>query len=300
MSDALATIYSRSDAFKRKLIDALRNPRLAAEQVVGDANDRARGLNEMTSAAASEGADYGPASKALAGKMAEGYNPVGMTKVVGPQSEALETARKNAVKMLRLPENNTPMDRAKALGFDADVLHGTSSTDIRAVNTQRGRSAKPFYVTENAGPEAAEFSSNFAMTKPELGAPTVYPMMMRSSSMVDARKEIPEALKHVDLQLSGKGLPKWSAVDDWADTAKSSGVGGVLLDERSHLNSVAVLDPKNIRSRFAAFDPARANEPDLLAGMLPLGAMALPKDEKGKKKDNPQEMINALRKRKPE
>ena len=30
-----------------------------------------------------------------------------------------------------------------------------------------------------------------------------------------------------------------------------------------------VFNPANIRSRFAAFDPARANEPDLLAGYLP-------------------------------
>lgn len=78
MSDALATIYSRSDAFKRKLIDALRNPRLAAEQIVGDANDRARVLNEMTSAAAQESIDYGPASQRLAAALANSYAPVGM------------------------------------------------------------------------------------------------------------------------------------------------------------------------------------------------------------------------------
>ena len=79
MSEALATIYSRSDAFKRKLIDALRNPRLAVEQMVGDANDRARSLNEMTSAAAQEGVNFGPASQALGQKLADSYNPMGIT-----------------------------------------------------------------------------------------------------------------------------------------------------------------------------------------------------------------------------
>lgn len=33
-----------------------------------------------------------------------------------------------------------------------------------------------------------------------------------------------------------------------------------------------VFDPKNIRSRFAAFDPMRRDSPDILAGLLPLSA----------------------------
>lgn len=78
MSELLGSIYSRADAFKRKLIDALRNPGLAAEQMVGDANDRARTLNEMTGAAAQEGLKGGPASQALAMKMADAYGPTGM------------------------------------------------------------------------------------------------------------------------------------------------------------------------------------------------------------------------------
>ena len=78
MDGVLADVFSRSDAFKRKLIDALRNPRAKLEQVVGDANDRARALNEMTAAAGAEKELYGPASQALAMKMAEGYSPVGM------------------------------------------------------------------------------------------------------------------------------------------------------------------------------------------------------------------------------
>ena len=47
--------------------------------MLGYANDRARVLNEMTSAAAQEKELYGPASQALAQKLADAYNPVGMT-----------------------------------------------------------------------------------------------------------------------------------------------------------------------------------------------------------------------------
>jgi hypothetical protein len=43
----------------------------------------------------------------------------------------------------------------------------------------------------------------------------------------------------------------------------------------------AIQDPSLIRSRFAAFDPMRKNEPDILAGVLPLGLLT---DEEQRKK----------------
>jgi hypothetical protein len=45
--------------------------------------------------------------------------------------------------------------------------------------------------------------------------------------------------------------------------------------EFEHLNAVSYrLSPENVRSRFAAFDPARVNDPDLLAAGVPLGLLA--------------------------
>jgi hypothetical protein len=35
-----------------------------------------------------------------------------------------------------------------------------------------------------------------------------------------------------------------------------------------------IVPPKNIRSQFAAFDPMRRDETDILAGLLPLGLLA--------------------------
>jgi len=75
----LADIYSAIDSAKRRGSDFVRNPGASLQQMLGYANDRARNLNEQTAAAAQEGASYGPASQALAMKMAEGYNPMGMT-----------------------------------------------------------------------------------------------------------------------------------------------------------------------------------------------------------------------------
>ena len=79
MAGLLGQIFSAGNVAKRQLRDLLGNPVLGAQQMAGNLNDRARNLNEMTSAAAREGVNYGPATQRLAGLMAEGYNPMGLT-----------------------------------------------------------------------------------------------------------------------------------------------------------------------------------------------------------------------------
>jgi ribosomal protein S18 acetylase RimI-like enzyme len=79
MAGLLGQIFSAGNVAKRQLRDLLGNPVLGAQQFVGNLNDRARNLNEMTSAAAREGMNYGPATQRLAGLMADAYNPMGLT-----------------------------------------------------------------------------------------------------------------------------------------------------------------------------------------------------------------------------
>ena len=79
MAGLLGEIFGAADTAKRKLRDVAANPLLSAQQFLGNVNDRARNLNEMTAAAAREGVDYGPASQRLGGLLADAYNPVGMT-----------------------------------------------------------------------------------------------------------------------------------------------------------------------------------------------------------------------------
>jgi len=79
MAGLLGEIFSAGNVAKRKLTDLLGNPLLSAQQFVGNINDKARNLNELTAAAAQEGVNYGPASQQLGGLLAEGYNPAGIT-----------------------------------------------------------------------------------------------------------------------------------------------------------------------------------------------------------------------------
>lgn len=75
----LADIYSAIDSAKRRASDFVQNPMTSLAQMAGNANDRARALNEMTAAAAEEKELYGPATQKLGQKLADAYNPIGMT-----------------------------------------------------------------------------------------------------------------------------------------------------------------------------------------------------------------------------
>jgi hypothetical protein len=167
---------------------------------------------------------------------------------------------------LDLPADNTAMDRARAMGWDTDVYHG-SAFDIENIDTSRS----PFYTTEGGAPHEIEFANNFANTKSEMGSPKVYPLLLKKGQITDTRKGIPEGLQnaaedsYAPLNIGGKGLPTWGNVNSWARRAKANGEKGVLLDERPYLNSVAVLEPSMVRSRFAAFDPFNRDSSNLLA-----------------------------------
>lgn len=169
---------------------------------------------------------------------------------------------------LGLSADNTAMDRARAMGFDVDnpVYHG-SAFDIDMINTDRS----PFYTTEGGAPHEIEFANNFANTKSEMGSPKVYPLLLKRGQITDTRKGIPEALQnaaddsYAPLNIGEKGLPTWGNVNSWARRAKANGEKAVLLDERPYLNSVAVLEPSMVRSRFAAFDPFNRDSSNLLA-----------------------------------
>ena len=75
----LADIYSAADSFKRRLADAAMNPGESLQQMLGYANDRARGLNQQMAEAASQPEFISPQDRAMAAKLAESYNPAGMT-----------------------------------------------------------------------------------------------------------------------------------------------------------------------------------------------------------------------------
>ena len=181
----------------------------------------------------------------------------GSIKAVKPTSglvnEAHRIASINAEKMLGLPPGNTAMDRARAMGYDMTMYHGTDTPIIEAFDPEKTKIIKGVFSTNNpktASKYAEEAGlKNRAEAMGMESAPNVLPLLLKSES----HTRIPKFDKQT------------------IDQYKSYGDKGVYRDE---MGVAVTFDPSQIRSRFAAFDPARANEADLLAGVVPLGLIA--------------------------
>jgi hypothetical protein len=214
---------------------------------------------------------------------------VGNIKTVKPTAkfinEANQTASKNAEKMLGLPAGNTAMDRAKAMGFDTKTIryHG-SDQDINAFDPAKfGSKDQGFYgrgVTTDTDPEIA---SSYANYNEPISGQVVYPLLTRGkyfkwtedTQPFASRKDSMQGTKDIQ-ELGYQGTVMRNDRDLWGETPNFG-------EEQVTFN------PANVRSRYAAFDPARANEADLLAGVVPLGLIAgkdqleLKKEKKPKK-----------------
>jgi len=156
-----------------------------------------------------------------------------------------------------------PMDeasrlaRAKEMGFHADVplYHGTDK-EFRAFDpTKRGdmtgaTSARTGEWT-TADPVMAEHYA-FEAALRSGGAPRIYPLLHR-------------AQKPASLSLSG--LESEREVASTLSDAFDRGFDAVMIRVNNGKPMVVVKDPSQLRSPFAAFDPAKKQSRDLLAGV---------------------------------
>lgn len=176
--------------------------------------------------------------------------------------KAQEIASKNAETLLGLPKGNTAMDRAKAMGYNIDdiLYHGTKSDINQFIPSKGGEFGPGVYLSPN--PNMANYFANIS-TKGE--SANILPVVTNANDiLMTADKNIPRGLGY-------KGLTKqgYNSV---------IGVGNTGDIQRT------VLNPENIRSVNAAFDPARVNENDILAGLMAIPVSGLLQEPKEKKK----------------
>ncbi len=194
-----------------------------------------------------------------------------------PQSEALETARKNAVKMLGLPENNTPAMRAAALGFDAPAVHfSRHGIDTNVLDSGK-YAMSPFDAvgTHVGSPQAAleRFRNTVATTDQIKGS--TYPVLIKQGRQFTDNgatwAEEPLSMKLREMgghDTARKTYPELNAELRGRLTKDFDSIPYVNDVEAKGQISY-IVPPQNIRSRFAAFDPARVNENDLLGAATP-------------------------------
>ena len=224
-----------------------------------------------------------------------------------PQQEALDTAQRNAALSveeggLGLPKDNTPEMRAQAMGYDVPAYHGTNVWeaedgrklgDIEAFNRLAS--------TEIVGRKPSiDQVGIFASDRPDqLGAGmysgsqgAIYPLMLR---MENPKSTSFEQMARTASNVSGGDVlgagvvPRVSDVEPYRQMLKEQGFDSLILrakqgspyTEFKDQTGYVLLDPSQVRSRNAAFDPKRRNEADILAGVLPLGLL---EDEEQRKK----------------
>ena len=212
-----------------------------------------------------------------------------------PQQEALDTAQRNAALPIEegglgLPKDNTPEMRAEAMGF-IDAYHGTT----QGARKEQLRNAE-LWATDN--PKVA---NTYATGRPEFGRPegqTVMPLSVRLENPMVIDAPYGASWRQIDTALPNDPEVLPYSTDMLSDIAKKQGYDSLVVKNvfdvgggripRSQKGqdaltgtTYAVFDPAQVRSRFAAFDPMRKNEKDILAGVLPLGLLA---DEEQRKK----------------
>lgn len=226
---------------------------------------------------------------------------------------ANEIAQKNATEMLGLPANNTAMDRARAMGFDTDIFHASAKTPPKSIY-ENGvylgtiepelRNLEKVIPNKGGGEGGAFFGTNatdiaktYAIpTKERAGA--TYPLKVRSSDFMQSGFNTPMPEGSIsqwmkDATIFNRNLDKTKNkyFNEKIKEAKSKGYGGTVFknveDAAYDIGSVPMSDiyainTAPVRSRFAAFDPKRINEPDLLAAGLPFGLLST-EDKKNKK-----------------
>lgn len=217
----------------------------------------------------------------LLGKVGVGKPAKSASKLTAPQDEALETARKNAVKMLGLPENNTAMDRARAMGFQESGYSGTAR-DIKSYDPTKAAGAGSGSREGALGAwltDDPRVASGFAdWSARGQGGNVVYPLVIRGDKPFEASSY--SDIKDVLDANTKFARPPYRMMQDKIDYESAKRAlaekGDYVALRNTQTDSIdkpitqfLVTDPSRIRSRFAAFDPARVNENDLLGNADP-------------------------------
>jgi hypothetical protein len=198
----------------------------------------------------------------------QGSTPPGFGALLGPLAEGVMTASMFVPPAAgRLPMDfASRMARAEAMGFHTDMpLYHGSAAEFSAFDPAR-RGSMTGMPTAKIGVAAAvdpEFANYFAeLAGRKGGDPQVYPLLHRTDNPVN-------------LTLRGDEHPY--AIAGTVQDAWEAGHDAVMIHNfptaRGPQNFVIVRNENQLRSRFAAFDPARKWDPDLLAAIAGIGAV---------------------------
>lgn len=182
---------------------------------------------------------------------------------------------KGVTKAAELPmDEASRMARAKAMGFDVDAYHGTGAA-FRSFDPARLGAATDNVTTrmgfhfsptpDEANRMARVFGGETANVLPvRIGLKNPYEMSWAEFEKI---KMLEWDNRHLGDQARAVANQK---ADEILNGLKAAGHDGIVVTRKGLPSEYVVFDPQNIRSRFAAFDPEKADSSDLLASIAAL------------------------------
>ena len=220
-------------------------------------------------------------------------------------SNPLKIAQQNATLPLSegglgLPKNNTAMDRAKAMGFDTPAYHGTQTSFSNfnpALANSKSNTGTPFgSVVVSSNPKTAStyaekpyFNNKlqeWITDYPEQA--NIMPLLIKKDKnfIFNATENSPNYTPNWN-EISNLNYPNIQTTNEFATFAKNKNAKTATIKnvkDNATISSAEgdttfIFDPSLIRSRFAAFDPKRVSEANILAGGLAIPTSELTRKE---------------------
>jgi hypothetical protein len=221
---------------------------------------------------------------------------------IAPRQEALDTAQRNAALPveeggLGLPKDNTPEMRAEAMGGIDAVHFSRRGGDYAELDSGKFAIA-PFDAvgthvgTPQAAMERFQNTVGYKVNNPnyaldELTGSSYLVKVLGDKPLLN-QNGMPWGEDDLNTFLRKTGGHNYSDINGGKLTYQdlNADLRKKLFDEQGYTSipyfnevegkgSVSyIVPPKNLRSQFAAFDPKRRDETDILAGLLPLGVLA--------------------------
>ena len=212
-----------------------------------------------------------------------GYNPVQTTPkrpltefeqahLLAQQRAALPVNQRG----LGLPADNTAMDRARAMGGIEGVHYSRTGADVQELDSGK-YAISPFDAigTHIGSKEAAAQRFNTTRIAIEDPKGVSYPVVMLGNKELRNKDSQPMSEDALVNDLISRGA--WDGTDYHKKNAELRKQYFSEYDRIPYINDVEdagkvshIVPPKNIRSRFAAFDPFNRDSSNLLATTAPL------------------------------
>lgn len=179
------------------------------------------------------------------------------------------------------------MARADEMGLSGDRYHGTPYADIVAMRPSEFGAVGPGVYAAGRSNTASDYARGYGLMSPSNTFDHAGERFTVGGNVMPIRAtenlqpfEDWTAARMADLQRQGLYGSSFKADAAASDAASDAGFAGV----RARGDNVVIFDPRNIRSRFARFDPRLAHLKNLNAALaggagIPIGLLAMQPNE---------------------